>query len=73
MANSVSRVFLHDGCFICSLHQGFHIFTRPGRGLQCIANALCCLLKGTQQPLDTWTTPDIDHILHTGHALYTQI
>ena len=69
MANPVSRVCLHDGCVIGSLHQGSHIF----RGLQCVANALCCLLKSTQQPPDTWTISDIDNILHTGHVFCTQI
>ena len=71
----MSRVFLYDGCVIVSLHQGSHIFTGTGRGLQFVANALCCLLKrtSTQQPPDTWTSPYIDHILNMGHALYIQI
>ena len=73
MAKPVSRVFLHDGCVIGSLHQGSHIFTGPGRGLQCVANTLCSLINSTQQPPDTWTTSDIDNILHTEDVLYTQI
>ena len=56
-----------------SVHQGSHIFNGPGRGLQCVPNALCSLLKSTQKLCNTWTTSDIDEVLHRGNMLYTQI
>ena len=73
MAHTVNRTFLHEGCVVGSVHQGSHIFNWLGRGLQCGPNALCSLLKSTQKLPNTWTTSDIDEVLHRGNMLYTQI
>ena len=71
MAHSVNRTFLHDGCVVESVHQGSHIFNGPGRGLQCVPNALYSLLKSTQKFPNTWTTSVIDEALHRGNMLCT--
>ena len=73
MAHTVNRTFLHEGCVVGSVHQGSHIFNGPSRGFQCVPNALCSLLKSTQKLPNTWTTSDIDEVLHRGNMLYTQI
>ena len=64
---------MHDGCVVGSVHQGSQIFSGPGRGPQCVPSALCSLLKRTQKFPNTWTTSDIDEVLHRGNMLYTQI
>ena len=69
----VPRVLLHDGCVVGSVHQGSQIFIWAGSGLQCVANAICSLLKSTQKSPHTWITSDIIDILQLGHVLYTQI
>ena len=66
----VPRVFLHDGCVVGLVHQGSQIFTGAGSGLQCVANAICSLLKSTQKSPDTWITSDMDDILQLGHTSY---
>ena len=68
MVHTVNRTFLHNECVVGSVHQG-----SQSRGLQCVPNALCDLLKSTQKFPNTWTTSDIDEESHRGNMLYTQI
>ena len=42
---------LHDGCTSASIHQASEIFNGPGRGLQCVANAVCALLHSAKHNL----------------------
>ena len=64
---------LHDGCTSGSIHEASEIFNGPGRGLQCVANAVCALLHSAKTDPATWRVYDIDEILHKGYMLYQQI
>ena len=64
---------LHDGCTSGSIHQASEIFNGPGRGLQCVTNAVCALLHSAKTDPATWRVYDIDEILHKGYMLYQQI
>ena len=70
---SPSDLVLHDGCTSGSIHQASEIFNGPGRGLQCVANAVCALLHSAKTDPATWRVYDIDEILHKGYMLYQQI
>ena len=70
---SPSNLVLHDGCTSGSIHQASEIFNGPGRGLQCVANAVCALLHSAKTDPATWRVYDIDEILHKGYMLYQQI
>ena len=50
MAHTVNRTFVHVGCIVGSVHQGSQIFNRPGRGLQCVPNALYFVEKYAKVP-----------------------
>ena len=69
---SPSDLVLHDGCTSGSIHQASEIFNGPGRGLQCVANAVCALLHSAKTDPATWRVYDIDEILHKGYMLYQQ-
>ena len=45
----------------------------PGRGLQCVANAVCAILHGLKIFPASWKSSDIDEILHKGYILYQYI
>ena len=60
---SPSDLVLHDGCTSGSIHQASEIFNGPGRGLQCVANAVCALLHSAKTDPATWRVYDIDEIL----------
>ena len=64
---------LHDGCTSSSIHQVSQVFDGPGRGLQCVANAVCAILHGLKIFPASWISSDIDEILHKGHILYQYI
>ena len=64
---------LHDGCTSGSIHQASQVFDEPGRGLQCVANAVCAILHGLKIFPASWKSSDIDEILHKGYILYQYI
>ena len=64
---------LHDGCTSGSIHQASQVFDGPGRGLQCVANAVCAILHGLKIFPASWKSSDIDEILHKGYIMYQYI
>ena len=64
---------LHDGCTSGSIHQTSQVFDGPGRGLQCVANAVCAILHGLKIYPASWKSSDIDEILHKGYILYQYV
>ena len=50
-----------------------HVFDGPGRGLQCVANAVCAILHRMKKVPPSWKPSDIDEILHKGYMLYQHI
>ena len=61
---------MHDGCTKGSIHQASQVFDGPGRGLQCVVNAVCAILHGLKIFPASWKPSDMDEILHKGYMLY---
>ena len=64
---------MHDGCTKGSILQASQVFDGPGRGLQCVANAVCAILHSVKIVPPSWKPTDIDEILHKGYMLYQYI
>ena len=67
------RFFDHDGCVVGSLHQGSQNFSVGRRGLQCVAMAICSLLKSTEMQAKDWKTSIVDSILQASDFIYASI